>query len=202
MSSRLSSRPVSRPSVPFATRRGVESRQGAARRLTASHAASSDQAEARTSADDASSTTATSDAEGVITSTVEVRVYNIDRYGMAPMASRVLKKEVEGIYHVGITAFGNEYWYDHQINQIDLGSVEYCFGFGPEHTYDLGTTCMAQEDFEEWLYSEVKDGYTIDKYDCFYHNCHHFANELSLKLTDDRTGIPQWCIDHGAASAQ
>jgi hypothetical protein len=37
----------------------------------------------------------------------------------------------------------------------------------------------------------------ISKYDCFNHNCHHFANELALKLTDGRSGIPQWCIDHG-----
>lgn len=56
---------------------------------------------------------------------------------------------------------------------------------------------MSQEDFEEWLYTEVKDNYTIDKYDCFYHNCHHFANELALRLTGGATGIPQWCIDHG-----
>lgn len=61
-------------------------------------------------ADSTASSSSPSLPAAAVTSAVEVRVYNIDRYGMSPMASRVLKKEVDGIYHVGITAFGNEYW--------------------------------------------------------------------------------------------
>lgn len=132
-----------------------------------------------------------------VTGEVEVRVYDIDRYGLSPIASKALRKEVDGIYHVAISVYGIEYWYDHQINQVDLAEVEFCHGFGPCNTYQLGETTMPREEFEEWLYSEIKDEYVIEKYDCFNHNCHHFANELALKLTDGREGIPQWCIDHG-----
>eukprot|EP00803_Ostreobium_quekettii_P003948 evm.model.scf_1945.3 EVM.evm.TU.scf_1945.3 scf_1945:24268-25137(+) len=126
---------------------------------------------------------------------VLVRVYNLDRYGLAPMGAKLLKKEVDGIWHVAVAVHNCEFWYDHQVNQQDLSEVEFAFGFGPAYVYDLGRTRTTKEELERLAFGPLAEKYHIDSYDCFYHNCHHFANELCMNLNGRR--IPQWCIDHG-----
>ena len=44
---------------------------------------------------------------------VQLRVYNIDRWGLAPVGGKLLRKEVDGIYHVAVAVHGHEYWFDH-----------------------------------------------------------------------------------------
>ncbi|GMH39223.1 hypothetical protein BSKO_07121 [Bryopsis sp. KO-2023] len=127
--------------------------------------------------------------------TVQLRLYNIDRWGLAPAGARLLKKEVDGIYHVGVAVHGCEYWFDHQVNRLDLNDIAYVRGFGPAYVYDMGRTALSPEGVDEFVFGAMKDSYNIDTYDCFFHNCHHFANDVCLKLTNNR--IPQWCIDHG-----
>mmetsp|Transcript_23738 Transcript_23738/g.74250 ORF Transcript_23738/g.74250 Transcript_23738/m.74250 type:complete len:290 (+) Transcript_23738:84-953(+) len=135
------------------------------------------------------------DAEDGESWEVKVRVYNIDRYGLVPKYSRLTGAELDGVWHVGISAYGYEYWFDHQVERIDLASVEYTRGFEPAYIYDLGTTKMTRAEFEGWCFKDMVAEYNIEKYDCFRHNCHHFADEVSNYLTG--TSIPQWCIDHG-----
>jgi hypothetical protein len=147
-----------------------------------------------TSASSSSATTTTASAD-VETHVVQCRVYNLDRYGFLPIANKLLRKEVDGVWHVAIAAYGCEYWFDHQIEKQDLSTVQFARGFAPKYVYELGTTTKTQAEFEQWLKDVMDHEYNIDKYDCFQHNCHHFANDAALWLTD--TCIPQWCIDHG-----
>lgn len=126
---------------------------------------------------------------------VQCRVYNLDRYGMLKTANKLLQKEVDGIWHVAISVYGSEYWFDHQIEKQDLANVQFARGFAPKYVYGLGTTTMAQDDFETWLKDTMEDQYNINKYECFKHNCHHFANDVANYLTGN--SIPQWCISHG-----
>lgn len=126
---------------------------------------------------------------------VVLRVYNLDRYGWAPAGAKLLKKEVDGIYHVAVAVHQCEYWFDHQVNQQDLRDVEFAFGFGPSYVYDMGKTKLTRKEIESFIFGPMKAKYHVDTYDCFYHNCHHFANEVCQHLTGRR--IPQWCIDHG-----
>lgn len=132
---------------------------------------------------------------GVPQSKVEVRVYNIDRYGLVKLANAALKKNEEAIWHVGVAVYGYEFWFDHRINRENLDDVDYAFGFGPVHTYDLGSTTKTLAEFEDFVFGPMMEKYNIEKYDCFCNNCHHFANDLCLFLTNK--GIPQWCLDHG-----
>jgi len=122
-------------------------------------------------------------------------VYNIDRWGLAPVGGKLLRKEVDGIYHVAVAVHGHEYWFDHQVEQLNLSDVFYVRGFSPAFLYDMGTTSMEPEETEAYCFGLLKEKYNIQTYDCFYHNCHHFARDLCLKLT--RKKIPQWLIDHG-----
>lgn len=126
---------------------------------------------------------------------VQLRLYNIDRWGLAPMGAKLLKKEVDGIYHVGVAVHGREYWFDHQVNVLSLLDVDYVRGFGPAYVYDMGKTSMQPHEVDEFVYGPMVDSYNMDTYDCFYHNCHHFANDVCVKLTGNT--VPQWCIDHG-----
>lgn len=131
---------------------------------------------------------------------VQVRVYNIDRYGMSPLAAKALNKNIEGIWHVGVAVFGKEYWYGAIVESQNLKEVDYAFGFGPSHIYDIGTTDVDPDEFHQWVTETKAKEYVPDTYDCFNHNCHHFANDLVFKLTGktpDSGGFPQWCLDHG-----
>lgn len=126
---------------------------------------------------------------------VQLRLYNIDRWGLAPMGAKLLKKDVDGIYHVGVAVHGKEFWFDHQVNELDLVDVDYVRGFGPAFVYDMGRTGMSVDEVEKFVFGPMLESYNMDTYDCFFHNCHHFANDVCTELTGNR--IPKWCIDHG-----
>ena len=126
---------------------------------------------------------------------VQCRVYNLDRYGFIPIANKLLRKEVDGAWHVAISAYGCEYWFDHRVQRQDLRTLQFVRGFSPKYVYSLGTTDKTQSTFEQWLQDVMEPEYNINKYDCFQHNCHHFANDVALYLTEQ--GIPRWCIDNG-----
>eukprot|EP00747_Dinoflagellata_sp_TGD_P167754 gnl/TRDRNA2_/TRDRNA2_192786_c0_seq1.p1 gnl/TRDRNA2_/TRDRNA2_192786_c0~~gnl/TRDRNA2_/TRDRNA2_192786_c0_seq1.p1 ORF type:complete len:332 (+),score=56.49 gnl/TRDRNA2_/TRDRNA2_192786_c0_seq1:95-1090(+) len=131
---------------------------------------------------------------------VQVRVYNIDRYGLGKMGAKALNKNIEGIWHVGVAVFGKEYWFGSIVEEMDLSNAEYAFGFGPTHTYDIGKTTVDPKEFDDWVFDAMVKKYNVEAYDCFNHNCHHFANDLVVKLTGktpDTGGFPQWCLDHG-----
>lgn len=130
---------------------------------------------------------------------VQVRVYNIDRWNMSPIAAKALKKNCEAIWHVGVTVFGKEYWYGAIVESQNLTEVDYVFGFGPTHVYNIGKTDLDPEEFDKWVFEDRAREYQVEKYDCFNHNCHHFARDLVLKLTGktpEQGGFPQWCLDH------
>lgn len=132
--------------------------------------------------------------------TVQVRVYNIDRYGMSPLASAALKKDVPAIWHVGVAVFGREYWYGAVVESQRLADVDYAFGFGPTHIFDIGETDADPDEFHAWVMEEQAAKYVVETYDCFNHNCHHFADDLVRRLTGKgpaEGGFPQWCLDHG-----
>eukprot|EP00468_Gymnochlora_sp_CCMP2014_P011568 CAMPEP_0167752518 /NCGR_PEP_ID=MMETSP0110_2-20121227/7185_1 /TAXON_ID=629695 /ORGANISM="Gymnochlora sp., Strain CCMP2014" /LENGTH=235 /DNA_ID=CAMNT_0007638147 /DNA_START=165 /DNA_END=872 /DNA_ORIENTATION=- len=127
-------------------------------------------------------------------SRVVLRIYNIDKYGLSRLGSKALNKEVNAIWHVAIGAFGSEIWFDHQINEESLDGIEVRFGYQPVEVIDLGETDKTIEELREYLV-ELKQKYNVETYDCFYHNCHNFADEIARWLTG--SSIPQWCLDHG-----
>jgi desumoylating isopeptidase 1 len=76
---------------------------------------------------------------------------------------------------------------------MDLGNTEYAFGMAPEHTFELGETTRSKADFEDYLQNTLAADYNADKYDVFFHNCNHFANDVSLYLVGKK--VPQHVLD-------
>lgn len=52
--------------------------------------------------------------------TVQLRVYDIGGE-VTPMLSALLRKEMEAIWHVGVAAYGKEYWFSTHIESKMLG---------------------------------------------------------------------------------
>jgi len=125
---------------------------------------------------------------------VVLRIYNIDKYGLSRLGSKALRKDYNEIFHVAIGAFGSEFWFDHQVNEESLKGIEVRFGYAPAEIVDLGETSKTHEEVQEYLV-ELREKFNVETYDCFHHNCHNFAQELSMWLTGN--SIPQWCLDHG-----
>lgn len=126
---------------------------------------------------------------------VRVLVYNVDKWGLSPACSRVLKKEVDGIFHVGVAVHGVEYWFDHQVDSLSLQEMKFAPGFEPVQVYNLGRACLGPEEVDRLVYEALVLDYNLETYDCFHNNCHHFANEVCMRLTG--RGVPQWILDHG-----
>jgi len=125
---------------------------------------------------------------------VELRIYNIDKYGLSKLGSKALRKDYNAIWHVAIGAFGSEFWFDHQINEESLDGIEVRFGYAPAEVVDLGKTSKTHKELQDFLV-ELDNKYNVETYDCFHHNCHNFAQEVAVWLTGN--SIPQWCLDHG-----
>jgi len=50
---------------------------------------------------------------------VELRVYDIGGE-VTPMLSALLRKEMEAIWHVGVSVYGKEYWFSTHIESKEL----------------------------------------------------------------------------------
>eukprot|EP00899_Mesostigma_viride_P014693 jgi/Mesvir1/23224/Mv22681-RA.1 len=135
------------------------------------------------------------ETEGEVGEVVKLHVYNIDRAGFAAIAATLTKKEMKAVWHVGVAVYGVEYWFDHKVEAAYLQDVAHVRGFGPTYEYEIGRTTKTREELERFLLTRMVKEYNADVYDCFNHNCHHFADDVCIWLTGN--GIPQWCLDYG-----
>lgn len=119
----------------------------------------------------------------------------MDRWGLTPTCSMALKKRQDGIFHAGVMVHGKEFWFDQQVESLDLADLTFATGFEPKHVYDMGVTDLQLGDVEELVYGSMADDYNWDSYNWVSNNCHHFANEVCMRLTG--RGVPQWCLDLG-----
>lgn len=122
---------------------------------------------------------------------IKLAVYDLSN-GMAKQLSmQFLGEMIEAIYHTGIIAYGQEYFYGGGINVGTIGEYAASFGLKPKFI-DLGETEVTQEIFEMFL-SEISHRFTAQTYDLLAHNCNHFTNECSQFLLGN--GIPHEIVD-------
>ena len=108
-------------------------------------------------------------------SQVYLYVYDLTQ-GMAKSLSPMLiGRTIEGIWHSGIVAFNNEYFFGDGIWNMPPGSTP--FGV-PTKKILLGETEIDQTLFHEFL-SDIKDRFSPITYNVKSHNCNHFTNEAS-----------------------
>jgi len=126
-----------------------------------------------------------------IGATVELFVYDLTK-GMAHMMSQMLLgRQVDGIWHTSIVAYGREYFFG-------SGGVQSCRPGGTilgeaTKVISLGETFIPYQVFLEYVLGLGETTFSPNSYDLFKHNCNNFTNEVSQFLCGK--GIPKYILD-------
>ncbi|OCF39300.1 hypothetical protein I317_06882 [Kwoniella heveanensis CBS 569] len=119
-------------------------------------------------------------------SKVQLYVYDLS-HGMAKSMSMMLTgKQIDGIWHTSVVAFGREVFYGQGILESKPGTTHH----GPPlHIIDVGETHLDEGTFNEYLQS-LGEMYTPSKYHLIEFNCNHFTADVVGFLTGQE--IPAW----------
>ncbi|KAK8845473.1 hypothetical protein IAR55_006186 [Kwoniella newhampshirensis] len=122
-------------------------------------------------------------------SKVQLYVYDLS-HGMAKSMSLMLTgKQIDGIWHTAVVAYGREIFYGQGILESVPGTTHH----GPPlHMIDVGETHIDESTLNEYLRS-LGEMYTPTKYHLIEFNCNHFSADLVGFLTGQ--DIPSWISD-------
>ena len=120
---------------------------------------------------------------------VSLHLYDLSQGMARAMSAQLLGKQLDGIWHTGIVAFGQEFYFGGGIQCGPPGGTH----FGrPLQVIELGESHIPQELFEEFL-AEISPRFTMHTYNLLRHNCNNFSNEIANFLVG--SGIPQHILD-------
>ncbi len=107
------------------------------------------------------------------------------------MSRGFLGKQIDGIWHTGVLAFGYEYYFGGGICQGPPGMTPYG---NPYKTIKIGFTSKKKWDFEKWLQT-ISHKFNMSTYDLLSNNCNNFADACVVYLTEKNipsyiTGLP------------
>ncbi|ORY25189.1 PPPDE putative peptidase domain-domain-containing protein [Naematelia encephala] len=119
-------------------------------------------------------------------SKVELYVYDLSR-GMAKSMSLMLTgKQIDGIWHTSVVAYGREVFFGQGIMEAKPGATHHG---APLYKIDMGETSIDEETFQEYLTS-LQELYTPAAYHLIEFNCNHFTADVVGFLTGRE--IPNW----------
>ncbi|XP_050694155.1 uncharacterized protein LOC126984470 isoform X3 [Eriocheir sinensis] len=118
---------------------------------------------------------------------VELFVYDLSKGLAKSMSPALLGKQIEGIWHTGVVAYGREYFFG-------SGGIESCRPGGtilgdPERVEELGESQVPYPLFLEYIFGLGEATYKPGAYDLLKHNCNNFSDEVSQFLCGH--GIPK-----------
>eukprot|EP00040_Diaphanoeca_grandis_P011446 m.58684 g.58684 ORF g.58684 m.58684 type:complete len:189 (+) comp22597_c0_seq1:214-780(+) len=117
---------------------------------------------------------------------VKIYVYDLSKGMMAAMSQQFLGKHIAGLWHTGVVAYGQEYFFGGGIQMAPAG----CTPAGnPDKVVDVGETEVPQWLFDQFL-EGLRDKYTAETYHLMKNNCNNFADEAAQFLTG--TGVPDY----------
>lgn len=119
---------------------------------------------------------------------VLLNVYDLSQGLARQLASSLLGRAIEGIWHTGIVVYGNEYYYGGGIQHTPAGKTPYG---KPLKVIELGITHLPKEIFEEYL-QDISPRYTAASYSLLHHNCNNFSNEVACFLVG--CNIPEYIL--------
>ncbi|XP_008802405.2 desumoylating isopeptidase 1-like [Phoenix dactylifera] len=119
---------------------------------------------------------------------VKLNVYDLSQGLARQLSTSFLGKAVEAIWHTGVVAYGNEYYFGGGIQCDPAGMTPYGT---PIRVVDIGVTHVPKEVFEEYLH-EIGPRYTAETYNLLSHNCNNFSNEVVQFLVG--AGIPDYIL--------
>ncbi|KAF2361386.1 PPPDE putative peptidase domain [Trinorchestia longiramus] len=118
---------------------------------------------------------------------VELFVYDLTRGLARTLSSTLLGKQIDGIWHTGVVAYGREYFFG-------SGGIESCKPGGtilgePDRIEDLGESQVPYQLFLEYIFGLGESAYRPGAYDLLKHNCNNFSDEIAQFLCG--RGIPK-----------
>ncbi|XP_010920336.1 uncharacterized protein [Elaeis guineensis] len=119
---------------------------------------------------------------------VKLNVYDLSQGLARQFSTSFLGKTIEAIWHTGVVAYGNEYYFGGGIQCDPAGMTPYGT---PVRVVNLGVTHVPKEVFEEYLH-EISPRYTAETYNLLSHNCNNFSNEVVQFLVG--TSIPDYIL--------
>uniref|UniRef100_A0A914E4U1 PPPDE domain-containing protein n=1 Tax=Acrobeloides nanus TaxID=290746 RepID=A0A914E4U1_9BILA len=118
---------------------------------------------------------------------VKLYVYELSRGLASKISAPLLGRQIDGIWHTGITVYGKEYYFGHfGIANVPVGSF---FLGNPTEIVELGETEITEKEFQEHVNELVKTTFAGQKYQLLKHNCNTFSNEAAKFLTGN--SIPE-----------
>ncbi|OXG51992.1 hypothetical protein J010_01890 [Cryptococcus neoformans] len=119
-------------------------------------------------------------------SKVQLYVYDLS-HGLAKSMSLMLTgKQIDGIWHTSVVAFGREIYYGQGVLESKPGATHHG---QPLQIIDVGETHIDEATFNEYL-SSLGEMYTPSKYHLIEFNCNHFTADVVGFLTGAE--IPAW----------
>ena len=115
---------------------------------------------------------------------VQLHLYDLSQGMARAMSAQLLGKQIEGVWHTGIIAFGEEWYFG---GGIQRGAPGFTHFGRPLQVLDLGETHLPREVFEEFL-MDIAPRFTMQTYNLLRHNCNNFSDEVAQFLVGE--GIP------------
>ena len=115
---------------------------------------------------------------------VQLHLYDLSQGMARAMSAQLLGKQIEGVWHTGIVAFGEEWYFG---GGIQRGAPGFTHFGRPLQVLDLGETHLPREVFEEFLV-DIAPRFTMQTYNLLRHNCNNFSDEVAQFLVGE--GIP------------
>ncbi|EPS70720.1 hypothetical protein M569_04043 [Genlisea aurea] len=121
---------------------------------------------------------------------VTLNVYDLSQGLARQLSGRLLGKAIEGIWHTGVSVYGNEYYFGRGIQVDGAGSTPYG---APVRVIDLGVTHVPKDVFETYLEEIGLTQFTAESYSLLTNNCNNFSNEVAQFLVG--VSIPEYILD-------
>ncbi|XP_046744764.1 uncharacterized protein LOC124410437 isoform X2 [Diprion similis] len=122
---------------------------------------------------------------------VELYIYDLTKGMAAVMSQMLIGRNLEGIWHTAIVAYGREYFFGPTgIQSVRPGGTE----LGePLKVEKVGDTYLPYSVFLEYINGLGTSKFAPGTYDLFKHNCNCFTDEVSNFLVGK--GIPKYILD-------
>ncbi|KZS90471.1 DUF862-domain-containing protein [Sistotremastrum niveocremeum HHB9708] len=122
-------------------------------------------------------------------SSVKLYVYDLSNGMARNMSLQLTGRQIDGIWHTSIVAYGMEVFYGQGISITAPGKSHHGT---PLQVVDMGETAIDRDTFQEYL-AEMREHYTADKYHLLDFNCNSFTNDVLGFLTGG--SIPSYIKD-------
>jgi len=118
---------------------------------------------------------------------VELFVYDLTRGLARTLSPALLGKQIEGVWHTGVVAYGREYFFG-------SAGIESCSPGGtvlgePDRIEVLGESQVPYQLFLEYIFGLGESAYRPGAYELLSHNCNNFSDDISQFLCG--RGVPK-----------